>query len=145
MTAPGVNSNLAVQKVVIGADPGANTEFSVAVPVGKWWQLIAVSVLLVQGATQTPQPLLQLDDGATTFFEAFGSSGAQAAATTCRYTWAPESPQTAQVGAGAGVHSTAPLPACLVLGPGYRVRSSTLGIGANSDYGAPALYVVEYG
>jgi hypothetical protein len=141
----GIGSTLSTLKVVTGADPAANAEFSVTVPAGKWWELVSVSVLLAQGATQTPQPILTLDDGATVFYEGFGSSAAQAAGTTCRYTWAPDSPQTGQVGAGAGVHATAPLIANLALPPGARVRSSTLGIGANTDYGAPALYVVEYG
>lgn len=132
-------------KVVTGADPAANAEIAVTVPAGKAWKLLAVSVALVQGATQTPQPILVIDDGTTTFFEGFGSSGAQAASTTCRYTWAPDLPLSAQVGSGSGVHATAPLPSGLVLPAGARVQTSTLGKGANTDYGVPALFVVEYG
>jgi hypothetical protein len=127
-----------------GTNVAANTELSETVPAGKFWKLIAVSVALVQGITQTPQPILQLDDGTDVIFESFGSSAAQAASTTCRYTWAPGHTLTAQIGATTNVHSTAPLPADLVLGPGYRIKTVTLGIGANSDYGAPSLFVVEY-
>lgn len=128
-----------------GSDPAAGAEVSVTVPAGKHWHLISVSVALVQGATQTPQPILVIDDGTDVLFENFGSSTAQAVSTTCRYTWAEGLTLSGQVGATTNVHATAPLPAGLILGPGFRIRTSTLGIGANSDYGAPGLYYVEYG
>jgi len=129
---------------VNGTDVAANTEISETVPAGKHWELIAVSVALVQGATQTPQPILVLDDGTDVVFESFGSSAAQAASTTCRYTWAPGNPLTGLIGTGTNVHSVAPLPAGLRLPPGYRIRTVTLGIGANSNYGVPSLLVVEW-
>ncbi|MBI3936408.1 MAG: hypothetical protein HY323_05480 [Betaproteobacteria bacterium] len=136
--------DLSGAKQVTGTDPAANTEFSETVPAAKAWKLVAVSVALVQGATQTPQPILVIDDGADVFFESFGSSAAQAVSTTCQYTWAPGHTLSGQVGATTNVHSTGPLPEGLVLPPGFRIRSSTIGIGANSNYGAPSLYVVEY-
>jgi hypothetical protein len=138
-------STLADIRQVNGTNPAVNTEISESVPDGKHWELAAVSIVLVQGITQTPQPLLVIDDGTDVIFEMFGSSAAQAASTTCRYNWAPDLPLTGQIGTGANVHSVAPLPAGLILEPGYRIRTSTLGIGANSDYGAPSLFVVEYG
>jgi hypothetical protein len=55
-------------KPVTGTDPAANAEISETVPAGKWWQLLAVSVVLVQGITQTPQPMLTLDDGTNVFY-----------------------------------------------------------------------------
>jgi hypothetical protein len=128
-----------------GADPAAAAEISQVVPADEWWQLVAVSAALAQGATQTPQPILVIDDGVDVLFESFGSSAAQAAGTTCRYTWAPGLPLSGQVGSGANVHSHAPIPQGIVLGPGYRIRTLTLGIGANSDYAAPSLFYVEYG
>lgn len=128
-----------------GTDVAANTEITETVPAGVYWLLLAFSVALVQGATQTPQPILVIDDGTDVLYESFGSSAAQAVSTTCRYTWAPSLPLTGQVGATTNVHSTAPLPDGLVIGPGFRVKTSTIGIGANSNYGAPSLYVVEYG
>lgn len=132
---------------VNGGNPGAGAEIAdQVVPAGKTWELVAVSVVLVQGLTQTPQPILQIDDGsADVIFESFGSSAAQAVSTTCRYCWAPNLPLTGQVGVTTGVHSNAPLPGSLLLPAGYRIRTVTLGIGANSDFGAPSFYVVEYG
>jgi hypothetical protein len=131
-----------VQKT--GTDVAANTEFSETVPTGKAWQLISVSVALVQGATQTPQPILIIDNGSTVIFENFGSSAAQAVSTTCQYTWSAGLTLSGQVGATTNVHSTSGLPANLVLNAGYRIRSSTIGIGANSNYGSPAIFVMEY-
>lgn len=141
----GVSSGALVRKVVTGSDPGAGVEFSVTVPAGKTWKLLAVSVALAQGITQTPLPILVLDDGTTVFAESLGSSVVQAVSTTTRYTWAPDLPLTGQIGATTNVRSTGALPKDLLLAAGYRVRSVTPGIGANSDYGVPALYVVEYG
>jgi hypothetical protein len=33
----------------------------------------------------------------------------------------------------------------MLLSPGWRIRTVTLGIGANSDYGVPNLFVIEVG
>lgn len=142
---PGNLSGLSVWKPVLAADPAANAEVLATVPAGKSWLLMSVSVQLVQGITNTPQPILTLDDGTNVFYESFGSSAAQAVSTTCRYTWAPDSPLTGQVGATTNVHSTAPLPEGLILGPGYRVQTNTLGLAATANYGVPVLYVCEFG
>lgn len=139
-----VSGRLQALKQVNGTDVAANTEISETVPAGKHWLLLAFSVALVQGITQTPQPILLLDDGTDIIAELFGSSAAQAVSTTCRYTWAPGLPLSGQVGATTDVHATAPLPEGLILPPGYRIRTNTLGKGANSNYGAPSLYVAEY-
>lgn len=145
MSARPLPSNIGVYKRVAGTDPGANTEVSDAVPAGKFWVLLAVYVQLVQGITQTPQPILQIDDGTNVLFESFGSSAAQAVSTTCSYTWAPDLPLTGQVGATTNVHSTGPIPEEFLLGPGFRIKTVTVGIGANSNYGVPSYYVCELG
>lgn len=138
-------SSLGVFKRVVGADPAANAEFVLTVPAGKSWWVVSVLVTLVQGITQTPQPILVVDDGTNSVFESVGSTAAQAASTTCVYTWAGDIQVTGQIGTAAAVHSNAPLPQNLVLPSGYRIRSTTLGIGAASDYGAPAALVCEIG
>lgn len=130
--------------VVVGTDPAANTEVAETVPDGEFWELLAVSVLLVQGLTQTPQPVLVIDDGADVVFESFGASAAQAASTTVRYTWAPGLTLSGLVGATPNIHAVAPLPATLTLLPGWRIRTATPGLGANSNYGAPNLYLVKH-
>lgn len=139
-----------IRKTVTGSNPAANTEFSETIPAGKAWVLQCVTVSLVQGITQTPQPTLVLDDGTNIFFEGLGASSAQNASVTCQYAWAPGLTLTA---GGAATVANAPLPAGggwkataggPVLGPGFRIRSITAGIGANTDYGAPVFYVVEY-
>jgi hypothetical protein len=140
----GVNFGSGEFRVVSGTNPAANTEVSETIAAATYWEVVAVKLTMVQGLTQTPQPILLIDDGTTVIYESFGSSAAQAASTTCVYTFAAGLALSGQVGTGANVHSHAPLPAGLILGPGYRVRTSTLGIGANSDYGVPVIYVVEY-
>lgn len=138
-------SNLFVYKRVTSAAPAAGAEITpFVVPTGKWWQLLAAYVSLTQGLTQTPQPILQVDDGTNLVAEFPGSSAVQAASTTTGYTWGPDVTTTGQVGTGATVRAAAAM-ASLFLPGGYRVKTVTVGIGANSQYGAPALYVVEYG
>lgn len=139
---PALPSNLVVYKRVAGADPAANAEVTDAVPTGKYWLLYSVTVSLVQGITQTPQPTLILDDGTNVLFQAFGSSSAQNASVTAQYTWAPGLTTT---GGGAGTVSTGALPYPMLLGPGFRIRTSTVGIGANTNYGVPSYYVAELG
>ena len=141
---PGNIGGTSVLKAVAGTNPAANNELSDTVPAGKAWLLMSVSVALVQGATQTPQPILVIDDGTTVVYESFGASAAQAASTTCRYNWAPGLTLTGLIGATTNVHATAPLPAGLILPAGYRIKTTTIGLGANSDFGAPEFLVVEY-
>lgn len=130
---------------LVGTDPAAGVEVSQTVPAGKTWELIAVSVQLVQGATDTPQPILVIDDGANVVYEMFGSTTAQAVSTTCRYNWASGVALSGLIGATTNVHSVAPLPEELLLPAGFRVRTSTVGLTATGNYGAPTLYFVQYG
>lgn len=113
------------------------------VPVGKAWLVISFAVTLVQGITQTPLPTLTLDDGTTVFYRSPGVASAQNASVTTAYEWAPGMP--APAAGGANTTAFAPLPAGLVLPAGYRIKTSTAGIGANSDYGVPIAYVCEFG
>jgi len=132
--------------VVTGADPAATVEWTYTVPAATWYELLSVTITIVQGATQTPQPLLQVTDGTTVLFESFGSTTAQAASTTQRYTWAPGHPLSGNVGATTNVHSTGPLPSGMIVGPGYKLGSgTTVGIGANTDFTAPSFLVVTFG
>lgn len=134
-----------VRKVITGTNPAANTEVYQTVPAGKYWGLVAVTVSLAQGLVQTPQPILRIANKAgNVVYESFGASSAQAFSTTCLYTWAPGLPLSAPVGTLTDVHATAPLPEGLVLPPYYRITTNTLGKGANSDYGAPVFFVVEF-
>lgn len=107
---------------------------------GKFWYLLAVSVACVQGATQTPFPSLVVDDGTNTLFQAFCGTAAMSAATTTQCSWAPNLPAT---GSAASTANTGPLPDGLVLPPGYRIRTLTTGIGANTDYGVPSFFICE--
>lgn len=130
-------------ETVLGSNPAANAEVSVTVPAGELWLVRAVTVALVQGITQTPLPVLRITDGTNVFFESPGSTTAQAVSTTCQYTWAPGMTLTGQIGATTGVHSVAPLLEGILLIPGSVISTVTVGLGANSDYGVPAVRVLK--
>lgn len=128
------------------AQPAANTEWSQVVPTGKFWLVKAISVTLVQGTGQTPQPVLVLADAAgNVFAESVGCTTVQAASTTCQYTWAAEMVQSGTQGSAADVHSQAPLPVGSELGmpQNWTISSHTIGKGANTQYGAVVIYVAE--
>lgn len=128
-------------KVVTGTDPAANTECSDTVPASKLWRLIAWAVTLVQGATQTPDPDLIIDDGTTEIVGFPLTSAAIDAATTTRLT---ATNGVALSAGGAATRNYAPLPSGLLLPAGWRIGTVTAGKGANTNYGAPAIYVAEY-
>lgn len=129
------------QVAVDGADPAAGAEVSVVVPAGELWELLAVTVALVQGLTNTPQPVLVVDDGATERFSALGNAVAQSASTTARYTWAVGLMPTGFIGTTPNIRAYAPLLPNLLLAESWRVRTVTLGIAATADYGVPSLLV----
>jgi len=131
--------------VLTGTNPAANAEVSETVAAGKGYELLSISISCVQGITQTPQPILVLKDSTgAVIYESFGSTTAQAVSTTCQYTWAPGLTLSGQVGATTNVHATASLPQGLVLLPGYTITTNTIGIGANTDYAAPKLFVARF-
>jgi len=130
-------------KIVTGANPAANTEVTFGtVPTGKYWKLVTASVSCAQGATQTPLPALSITDGTTIIALFPGATAAISASTTSRLTWAAGL-RTITAGAALTANS-APLPDGLILPPGYVVATVTAGIGANTDFAAGSLLVVEY-
>jgi hypothetical protein len=125
---------------VTGGVTGLTITTTVGGDDGRPWLLYSVSVECAQGATQTPWPSLVIDDGTNVLFRGFSGTAAMSAGTTTQHTWAPGLPA---VGSAASVANTGPLPEGLVLPPGYRIRTLTTGIGANTNYGAPVLMVAE--
>jgi hypothetical protein len=125
---------------VVGSVTGLTFATTTQGTTPKSWVLLAVSVQMVQGITQTPWPSLIIDDGAVTIFQAFSGTAAMSASTTTQHTWAPN---LQALGSAASTANLGPLPDGLVLPPGYRLRTSTTGLGANSNYGAPSYFVCE--
>jgi hypothetical protein len=130
-----------VVKVVTGTNPAAAAECSDTVPTGKLWRLLSWAVTLVQGATQTPTPNLVITDGTNEVVGFPLASAAVSAGTTTRLTAVPGVTLTA--GAGA-TRNYAPIPSGLLVPAGWKVTTVTAGSGANTDYGAPAIFVAEY-
>jgi hypothetical protein len=134
-----------VQAKYLGTNPAAGVEISETVPAGASWGLLAATFTNVQAGVGTPQPMLIIDDGTDVLFETLAASAAQAISTTCRYNFAPGLAISAIIGATTNCHAFAPLPAGLVLDEGWRIRTSTIGMSANSDFSAIALTIVNYG
>lgn len=126
---------------VLGANPAANTELSDTVPANTTWVLLGYAVTLVQGITQTPTPNLVITDGTNEVISFPGSSAAVSVSTTTRLCWVPGVTLTA--GAGA-TRNYSPIPIGLILPAGWKITTVTTGIGANTDYGAPSIYVKAY-
>ena len=124
---------------VAGAVPG--NELTQTVTAGKVWKLLSFSVNLIQGITQTPWPALVVDDGANKLFQAPCGTSAQSASVTAQLTWAIG---TAPVGGGASTANVGTLGDELYCPAGYRIRTITAGIGANTDYDPAKLLVIEY-
>lgn len=128
---------------VTGANPAANAEFTITVPAGERWLLLAVTVAMVQGATQTPWPRITIDDGTNVLFAAHSGTAAQAASTTCQHSWIVGGPAIGPSGVTTAVVAQGALPPGLVLEAGSRIISITAGLGANSDYGAPRATIIK--
>lgn len=137
-------SNLSVSKVVTGADPAAGAEVLATVPAGKWWDLLAVKFTLVTSASVANRRLaLAIDDGTTEWWR-FRVGVDQAASLTRTYQFLRS--LTAEVDRSATfLEMYEPLDEDLLLGPGSRVKTVTSALQGTDDYGAPVLYVVEYG
>lgn len=126
----------------VGADAAANAEAgTITVPAGERWLLKAVHVECVQGATQTPWPRLVIGNGSRTVFVGHSGTAAQAASTTCQHSWAPGQPVLGPSGATTACAAQGPLPEGLILEAGWTIATSTVGLGANTNYGVMAALV----
>lgn len=124
-----------------GADAAAGAEAgTITVPAGERWLVRAVSVECVQGLTQTPWPRLVITQGDAVISVQSGTA-AQAVSTTCRHSWVPGGPTTGPLGATTAVTCQGNLPSDLVLEAGATLATSTVGIGANTNYGKLAALI----
>lgn len=125
----------------VEADPAAGAEVSFTIAAGNYLELRSVVFQLVTTAGGSArQVTLLLDDG-TNVFARITTPVTQAASLTYNYTFA-----TAGVNASALANTDVlvTLPSGLVLGAGFRVRTSTLNIAGGDNYGAPVSYGLRY-
>lgn len=126
-----------------GTNPAANTEISETVPAGEYWYVLSVTVALAQAGAGSSFPVLTVSDGSSVFFQSYGATAAQAISTTCQYTWARGLTLSAIVGATTACKAIAPLPFDLYLPAGCVIATATVGLSANTDYGAPIIRYVK--
>lgn len=128
-------------KIYTCTDPAANTEVTCTVPAGRIWRVISLRVVLVTDANVANRiPSFTIDDGTTVFYQTTSIS-AQAASLTWNYNF--DAVENAPVVNGTTAHL--PMPFRLLLGPGYRIKTSTAAIAATDNYGAPVVFVEEWG
>jgi hypothetical protein len=102
--------------------------------------ILSAHLTIVQGATQTPLPNLQIALADGTVIGLYpGASAATTAGVTSTFDWYPGAALTA--GAGA-TSNRAPIPEGLAVKGGWTIKTVTTGIGANTDLSALTLHVI---
>ena len=126
-------------RILVGTDPGAGAEVSETVPAGLDWELVATRVSFVTDATvANRRPHLIVDDGTNVLVQSPAPTD-QGASTTTAYQWSSFGQQITTTGG----NSLMVMPNVIKLEAGYRVRTSTVGIVAGDNYGAPVLTLRE--
>lgn len=127
--------------VQTSTNPAANTDASITVPSGNTWVILSARFTVAQGATQTPLPSLVITDASDNVIASYaGASVAQNASVTSTYDFY----EGASLTAGAAATSNrGPIPRGLCVKPGWKVKTSTAGIGANTDLSALTLHVIS--
>lgn len=131
-----------VFKVVTGTDPAAGAEISQTVTAGKAWELQAMTFQFVTDATAANRRVTVIFDDGTSIFSQVPSEAPQAASVTARYHIAPGLARYGTTLENKGYPLAIPR---LVLSGGFRIRTDTTNLQVGDNYGAPVLYVVEYG
>lgn len=117
--------------------PGAGAEWSLVVPAGYVWRVLAVAGTLTTSATvATREARLTLAD-ATGVVLSLGVAATQAAGLATRYAW------TAGGGYAAGSSAGGTLPPDLSLEAGWTLASSTVNLDAGDAWSAVSLLVVQ--
>lgn len=137
-------SSIAVTKIVTPTNPAAGAEISVASPVGKSWDLLAVRVTLVTAAAVANRRVaVFLDDGGANTYWKWTVGVDQAASLTRVYQFLRSVTNEVDRSAVNG-ELYEPLDDDLLLLQNWRLRTSTSAIQA-ADQLSVVLHVVEYG
>lgn len=122
-------------------DPAAGADFTITVPTGVVWKLLAVRAELTSdGNAATRSVVLELADGSNTFFDT-GAAGTQAASLTYTYSWAPGVGTDVNA---AGVPETTSLPSEVWLPEGYTLASVTASKQAGDQWARIVVQVEEH-
>lgn len=124
---------------ITGTDPAPNTEISETVPKRRRWRLLTVNFNLTTDVnTANRLTNLYIDDGALKVWH-LAATNAQTASQTKSHFYAPY--QFSEEIIVGDFHRALPT---LILGPGYRIRSTTTAMQAGDNYTAPQLLVEEW-
>lgn len=124
-----------------GTDPAAGAEISETVPAGVRWKLKGVRFTMVTSATVANRFVnFIVDNGTTNIFDVFYPTAHTASLTAVYYAFPLGVTQTGLLGPASNrIYYN--IPADMELLPGYRIRTTTTGLDAGDNFGAPTLYV----
>lgn len=127
-------------RTISGTDPAAGVELSETVPAGARWLLKTFNLALLADATVANRAvIITIDDGTNIVWQVGTNINVTAS-------------QLAIYRLGVGLpfltigttHYNLPIPAGLILGPGYRIRTITTNLQAGDNYTAPVYHVEEF-
>jgi hypothetical protein len=125
---------------ITGTDPAAGVEVSETVPAGVRWRLVMAVLRLTTDATVVNRVVeVIIDDGVNIAAQLAGNVN-EPASSTFRYNIM----DSGFVGAMAGSDFAVPIPGNLILGPGFRFRTTTLSLQAADNWAAPQYLVEEW-
>jgi hypothetical protein len=125
---------------IVGTTPGVGTEISETVPANLRWSLQAFRVRIVTSAVAANRkPSFIIDDGVNTLFQSDSNlvtvASSNGSATLCNVGYLN--------GIITNAACMAPLPP-IMLGPGFRIRTTTSGIDVGDQYDSPKYLVQEW-
>lgn len=125
---------------ITGATPAAGAEVTETVPTGAAWRLISWSMILTTSSTVANRTVRLLIDDGTNFFYAVTEPQVIAASTPALCVFFDGATHSAL----ANNAPIAPLPSNNRLAAGYRIRTSSLSLQANDQYGSIQYLVEEW-
>jgi len=127
-------------RVIVGTDPAAGGDIMEVVPAGVQWRLISARAGLATDVTVINRVVRLICDDGVNSFALLESNYNQPDSLTMSYTFADVSLR----GVGLGEAVISGIPAGMILGPGFRFFTSTIGLQAGDNWGAPSFMVEEW-
>lgn len=123
-----------------GTTPGAGAEISETVPIGAKWRLRSFNLKLTTTAVAGAREIqLFIDDGTNVVFR-MGAGSSQIASLSPNYSYFPGG----QFYNSNNLNKSSILPIDCIIMPGYRIRTSTVGIDVGDQYSAVQYEVEEW-
>ena len=142
-----------IMRAITGTTPAAGTDFVETVPAGVQWRIVSISAIFATDASVGGRIVkLTMDGGAPPDFYRSRANGTlpgagQPALITDTYVWSITDPGTllaTPLGPPLTFDLLVALAADIILGPGMRFKSDTLGIFPGDVWSAPTFLVEQW-